>query len=234
MTAVTQGAAMFTRSIYTVALGIAICVASAAHAQPVVVELFTSQGCSSCPPANANLAAIANRPDVLALSFGVTYWDYLGWKDTFAKPEFTARQVGYERGLGHSGPFTPQIVVNGSSDTVGNELGEVQRLVSTARLDGPQINLDGSTVSISSTASAIGADVWLVRYEPRTIEVSVARGENEGVTLPHRNVVRELTRLGTWSGKLVSFKIPPAPSGLATAILVQRPNGGAILAAYKG
>ncbi|HYM34414.1 MAG TPA: DUF1223 domain-containing protein [Steroidobacteraceae bacterium] len=225
---------MFTRSIYTVALGIAICVASAAHAQPVVVELFTSQGCSSCPPANANLAAIANRPDVLALSFGVTYWDYLGWKDTFAKPEFTARQVGYERGLGHSGPFTPQIVVNGSSDTVGNELGEVQRLVSTARLDGPQINLDGSTVSISSTASAIGADVWLVRYEPRTIEVSVARGENEGVTLPHRNVVRELTRLGTWSGKLVSFKIPPAPSGLATAILVQRPNGGAILAAYKG
>ena len=234
MTAVTQGAAMFTRSIYTVALGIAICVASAAHAQPVVVELFTSQGCSSCPPANANLAAIANRPDVLALSFGVTYWDYLGWKDTFAKPEFTARQVGYERGLGHSGPFTPQIVVNGSSDTVGNELGEVQRLVSTARLDGPQINLDGSTVSISSTASAIGADVWLVRYEPRTIDVSVARGENEGVTLPHRNVVRELTRLGTWSGKLVSFKIPPAPSGLATAILVQRPNGGAILAAYKG
>lgn len=234
MTAVTQGAAMVTRSIYLVALGIANCAAGAAHAQPVVVELFTSQGCSSCPPANANLAAIANRPDVLALSFGVTYWDYLGWKDTFAKPEFTARQVGYERGLGHSGPFTPQIVVNGSSDTVGNELGEVQRLVSAARLDGPQINLDGNTVSIGSTASAIGADVWLVRYEPRTIDVSVARGENEGVTLPHRNVVRELTRLGTWSGKLVSFKIPPAPSGLATAILVQRPNGGAILAAYKG
>jgi hypothetical protein len=136
--------------------------------------------------------------------------------------------------LGHSGPFTPQIVINGSSDTVGNELGEVQRLVLAARLDGPQINLDGSTVSISAAAPTIGADVWLVRYEPRTIDVSVARGENEGVTLPHRNVVRELTRLGTWSGKPVSFKIPPAPGGFATAILVQRPNGGAILAAYKG
>jgi hypothetical protein len=198
------------------------------------VELFTSQGCSSCPPANANLAAVANRPDVLALSFGVTYWDYLGWKDTFAKPEFTARQTEYERGLRHSGPFTPQIVVNGSSDTVGNELAEVQRLVSASRLNGPQVSLDGSTVSIGAAAPTTSADVWLVRYEPRTIRVSVARGENEGVTLPHRNVVRELTRLGSWSGQAATFQVPPAPSGRATAILVQRPNGGAILAAYKG
>jgi hypothetical protein len=223
---------MLAQTIYATALGIVFC--ASAHAQPVVVELFTSQGCSSCPPANANLAAIANRPDVLALSFGVTYWDYLDWKDTFAKPEFTARQVGYERGLGHGGPFTPQIVVNGASDTVGNELGEVQRLVWASRLDGPQINLDGGTVSIGASAETTGADVWLVRYEPRTIAVSVARGENEGVTLPHRNVVRELTRLGLWSGHAVSFKIAAAPSGLATAILVQRPNGGAIVAAYKG
>lgn len=211
---------MFTRSIYAIAIGLAVSAASVAHAQPVVVELFTSQGCSSCPPANVN--------------FDVTYWDYLGWKDTFAQPEFTARQVGYERGLGHTGPFTPQIVVNGASDTVGNELGEVQRLVSASGLDGPPISLDRATVSIGAAAPTVSADVWLVRYEPRTINVSVARGENEGVTVPHRNVVRELTRLGAWSGKLVSFKIPAAPSGLATAILVQRPNGGAILAAYKG
>src|SRR5580765_5169140 len=146
---------------YGVVLAIALVASNAAQAQPVVVELFTSQGCSSCPPANANLATIANRPDVLALSFGVTYWDYLGWKDTFAKPEFTARQVGYERGLGHGGPFTPQIVVNGSSDTVGNELGEVQRLISAARLDGPQINLEGATVLVGAAAATIGADVWL-------------------------------------------------------------------------
>lgn len=207
---------------------------SAAQAQPVVVELFTSQGCSSCPPANASLAAISNRPDVLALSFGVTYWDYLGWKDTFAKPEFTLRQVSYERGLGHDGPFTPQIVVNGSSDTVGNEPGEVERLVSASRLNGPQISVDSGIVSIGAGAPTSSADVWLVRYEPRTINVSVARGENEGVTLPHKNVVRALTRLGAWSGQAATFKISPAQDGLATAILVQRPNGGVILAAYKG
>src|SRR5262249_27361606 len=147
-------------------------------------ELFTSQGCSSCPPANASLASISNRPDVLALSFGVTYWDYLGWKDTFAKPEFTQRQVSYERSLGHDGPFTPQIVVNGSSDTVGNRLGDVERIVAASQLTGPQISIDGFIVSISAAASE-RADVWLIRYEPRTINVSVARGENEGVTLPH-------------------------------------------------
>lgn len=211
-----------------------IFIGDAARAQPVVVELFTSQGCSSCPPANASLAAISNRPDVLALSFGVTYWDYLGWKDTFAKPEFTQRQIRYERGLGHDGPFTPQIVVNGSTDTVGNRLGDVEHIVAAAHLEGPQIKLNGTTVLVGAAAPASSADVWLVRYDPRTINVSVARGENEGVTLPHKNVVRELTRLGSWSGQATSYEILPAKEGLATAILVQRPNGGAILAAYKG
>jgi hypothetical protein len=219
---------------YCVVLAIALFAGGAAQAQPVVVELFTSQGCSSCPPANASLAAISNRPDVLALSFGVTYWDYLGWKDTFAKPEFTQRQVSYERSLGHDGPFTPQIVVNGTTDTVGNRFGDVQRLVAQSRLNGPQISVDGMTVSIGAAAPSGQTDVWLVRYEPRTINVSVARGENEGVTLPHRNVVRALTRLGSWSGQAASFAMPAAPPGLATAILVQKPNGGAILAAYKG
>src|SRR5690242_13540314 len=221
-------------TLYGVVFALALAAASAAQAQPVVVELFTSQGCSSCPPANASLASISNRPDVLALSFGVTYWDYLGWKDTFAKPEFTQRQVSYERSLGHDGPFTPQIVVNGSSDTVGNRLGDVERLVTASRLSGPQITVDGMTVSIGASAPSGPADVWLVRYEPRTVNVSVARGENEGVTLPHRNVVRELTRLGSWSGQAASFEIPAARTGLATAILVQKQNGGAILAAYKG
>src|SRR5579863_4879769 len=122
--------------------------ASAAEKTPLtVVELFQSQGCSDCPPANANVMALSERPDVLALSFGVTYWDYLGWKDTFAKPEFTERQVSYEHGLGHDGAFTPQIVVNGSSDTVGNRLGDVERLVAASKLSGPQISFDGTTIS---------------------------------------------------------------------------------------
>lgn len=222
------------RTAFGLTLLALIFIGDAAQAQPVVVELFTSQGCSSCPPANASLAAISNRPDVLALSFGVTYWDYLGWKDTFAKPEFTQRQIRYERGLGHHGPFTPQIVVNGSTDTVGNRLGDVEHIVAAAHLGGPQIKLNGTTVLIGAAAPTSSADVWLVRYDPRTIIVSVARGENEGVTLPHKNVVRELTRLGSWSGQAASYEISPAKEGLATAILVQRPNGGAILAAYKG
>ena len=222
------------RTAFGLTLLALIFIGDAAQAQPVVVELFTSQGCSSCPPANASLAAISNRPDVLALSFGVTYWDYLGWKDTFARPEFTQRQIRYERGLGHDGPFTPQIVVNGSTDTVGDSLGNVEHIVAAAHLEGPQIKLNGTTVLVGAAAPTSSADVWLVRYDPRTINVSVARGENEGVTLPHKNVVRELTRLGSWSGQATSYEISPAKEGLATAILVQRPNGGAILAAYKG
>lgn len=208
-------------------------IAPAAASQPVVVELFTSQGCSSCPPANASLAAVAGRPDVLALSFGVTYWDYLGWKDTFAQPQFTERQVDYESGLGHSGPFTPQIVVNGEVDTVGNRLGEVEALIAAAHQSGPAIAMNGSTVSVAAATPQGDADVWLVHYDPRTINVSVARGENEGVTLPHRNVVRELLRLGTWSGRAATYPVSAAPSGLLTAVLVQKPHGGAILAAFK-
>src|SRR5262245_51564795 len=103
-----------------------------ADGQPTVVELFTSQGCSSCPPANANLAILSDRPGILALSFGVTYWDQLGWKDTFAKPEFTARQVTYEGPLNRDGPFTPQMVVDGRTDTVGNRLADVEGLIAAA------------------------------------------------------------------------------------------------------
>src|ERR1700712_5066170 len=202
-------------------------------AQPVVVELFTSQGCSSCPPANESLAAVANRPDVLALSFGVTYWNYLGWKDTFAQPQFTARQAAYEPGLGHSGSFTPQIVVNGASDTVGNNRADVERLITSAHLAGPTIQLNNNNVLVAAAPAQGAADVWLVRYDPRTVNVSVARGENEGVTLPHKNVVRELTRLGAWSGASASFALSQAPAGLLTAVLIQKPQGGAIIAAYK-
>src|SRR3569623_2364930 len=121
----------------------------AANSPPVVVELFTSQGCSSCPPANANLIELSKRPDVLALSFAVTYWDYLGWKDIFDKPEYTDRQVAYEKPLGQQGPYTPQMVVNGTATVVGNRLAEVQNLIDrTARLSGPEINLSAGEVKL--------------------------------------------------------------------------------------
>jgi len=222
------------KTLIGIVLVLGIIAAVPAEAAPLtVVELFTSQGCSSCPPANASLAAVASRPDVLALSFGVTYWDYLGWKDTFARPEFTDRQVAYEAGLGHRGPFTPQIVINGARDTVGNVQSDVEHLIAGQRLAGPAITVSNSTVSVAAAPSNGPADVWLVRYDPHTVNVPVARGENQGVTLPHRNVVRALTRLGSWSGTASQYPIPAAPSGLATAVLIQRPHGGVILAAWK-
>ena len=201
-----------------------------------VVELFQSQGCSSCPPANANVnALIAGRPDVLALSFAVTYWDQLGWKDSFATPANTARQWDYAHGFAHSQVWTPQVVVNGRADITGTKAAPLSALLaSTPRIAGPAIRLAGGSVAIGAgTAPAGGADVWLVHYDPRTVEVAIKAGENDGRTLPHRNVVRQLSRLGRWTGATSSYTLPAAPAGLATAVLVQS-RGGPILAAARG
>jgi hypothetical protein len=219
---------------------ISLCLAAAATVQLavpalaadkplVVVELFTSQGCSSCPPANQNLIELSKRDDVLPLSFAVTYWDYLGWKDIFDRPEYTDRQVAYEKPLGQSGPYTPQMVINGTQTTVGNKLAVVEQLIDTAApLGGPTVSLQSGTVSIGQAKETVkGADVWLVRYDPNVVEVPVPRGENTGRTLPHTHVVHGLERLGT----ALSFAIPPATAGLKTAILVQGAHGGPILAA---
>ncbi|MER9051425.1 DUF1223 domain-containing protein [Mesorhizobium sp. M0189] len=207
---------------------------SAAAGQTLtVVELFTSQGCSSCPPANANLIKVKDRPGVLALSFNVTYWDYLGWKDTFGKDEFTQRQVSYEPSLGRSGPFTPQVVVNGKADAVGARPGEIEQLISSGgHADGPSLSLAGGKVSIGAGPVPGGrADVWLVHYRQGVVEVPVARGENTGRTLPHANVVHSLTRLGSWTGDATALPLPAAARGLSTAVLVQVPGGGPILGA---
>jgi hypothetical protein len=208
--------------------------ADAAH--PAVVELFQSQGCSSCPPANANLNAIADRPDVLALSFGVTYWNYLGWKDTFSQPAFTARQKAYAAGPLGSQVATPEMVVNGRFDLVGQDAGEIQATLKRAGAPGgPAVTLEPARVAIAAGATlAKPADVWLVRYDPRLQNVPIKRGENGGRTLPHRNIVRQLVRLGGWTGAQASFPLaPPADPAWRTAILVQAPKGGPILAAAR-
>ena len=208
-------------------------------ASPVVVELFTSQGCSSCPPADANLIKVSERTDVLALSFGVTYWNYLGWEDTFARPEFTQRQMVYEGPLGHPGAFTPQIVVNGRKDVIGHNLGELQDLIdreaaARAAEMAPVIAAKGKRIEIGAGAAPVrSADIWLVHYDPRITEVPVARGENRRRVLPIKNSVRTLTRLGGWNGTAVTLDLPPTPEGLAGAILVQLPLGGEILVAEK-
>jgi hypothetical protein len=217
------------------AAGPVVAPAVAATPGPVVVELFTSQGCSSCPPANATLAILADRPDVLALSFGVTYWDDLGWKDTFASPQFTARQWDYAHGLHHSQVGTPQMVVQGRRDTVGQSVGEVEPLIEAARRQGvtaPAIAVTDQTVTVATGSGLPHADVWLVRYDPRVVQVPIRRGENGGRTLPHRNVVHQLVKLGGWSGQPETFALPQASDPhLRTAVLLQAGPGGPILSA---
>ncbi|HEY5288813.1 MAG TPA: DUF1223 domain-containing protein [Caulobacteraceae bacterium] len=205
-------------------------------AHPTVVELFQSQGCSSCPPANANLMALIGRPDILALSFGVTYWDQLGWKDTFAQPTFTARQWDYAHALKHQSVFTPQVVVNGRRDGVGANPAELRALIVAGDrgVGGPSLSFrPGQAIVGAAPSPTGGADVWLVRYDPRIVQVPIQRGENAGRTLPHRDVVRQLTRLGHWRGRAASFDVAAASPGLATAILVQAGPGGPILAAAR-
>jgi hypothetical protein len=208
-----------------------------AAARPTVVELYESQGCSSCPPANANLIAAAGRPDVIALTFAVTYWDHLGWKDTFARPEFTARQWDYARALRHDDVFTPQVVVEGRRDGVGADPADFARLLAGgAAPGGPAVTLSPAAATIAAApAPPAPADVWLVRYDPRILQVPVGAGENGGRTLPHRNVVRELTRIGSWRGAAETLPLPaPSTPQLVSVILVQAPHGGPILSAARG
>ena len=211
-------------------------VRAADTAHPAVIELFQSQGCSSCPAANANVNALSERPDVLALSFAVTYWDRLGWKDTFGKSEFTDRQWRYARAMGRDGVYTPQVVVNGRLAGVGADPGEIEGLMRRADRGaaGPAVTISGGVAEIgAATPPPQGADVWLVRYDPRTLEVQVRRGENAGRTLPHRNIVRELVRLGGWGGPAERFNIPADDPTLSDAIVVQAASAGPILAAAK-
>ena len=204
---------------------------------PVVVELFTSQGCSSCVAADKLLDQLADQPGVLALTLAVDYWDYLGWSDTFAKPEFTARQRAYMQRLSQREVYTPQIVVNGVSEAAGADRHKIEALIRQAqkgKLAAPTIRLlRHAKVWVGPSRAFKGAaELWLLRYDPRTQEVAVKRGDNRGQTLVQRNVVRDLVRLGSWRGKARTYAVPaPAPEDemLKTCILLQAADGGRIL-----
>lgn len=202
----------------------------------VVVELFQSQGCSSCPPADANVNAVAGRPDVLALSYAVTYWDGLGWKDTFAQPAFTDRQYAYAHHRGRSQVWTPQVYVNGKTDLIGSDRPELERAIARATASGgPRLHWSPGRLQVEAGQPVPGGcDVWLVRYDPRTLQVPIDGGENRGRLLPHRDIVRELIHLGHWDGQAATYAVPAATlPGLATAALVQAGEGGAILSAAR-
>lgn len=207
-------------------------VATGDVAHPTVIELYQSQGCSSCPPADAVVNKIADRKDVIALSFAVTYWDNLGWNDSFGSPAFTARQWDYANAAGRGNVATPQVIVNGREPVLGSREGELNAAIArNANKSGPEIVVVGNQVTVG--AGSGNATVWVVRYDPRTIDVAINAGENGGRTIPHRNIVRQLTPLGQWQGRAQSFTVPTAPAGLQTAVLVQEGKGGPIIAARK-
>lgn len=221
--------------------GLALRPALARQQRPVVVELFTSQGCHSCPPADAYLGELARRADVLPLAYHVDYWDYIGWKDPFAQRAWTDRQRGYSAALGLRSIYTPQMVIDGRIDAVGSRRDQVERAIRTARDSLGQIQLDATRTPAGAIALtltgperlALDAEVTVVTYDRRH-ETKVQRGENAGKTLVEFNIVRGATRIDTWRGgpwtRTVGATDLPSQGEHAVA-LVQTRGQGPILAA---
>ncbi|MHB8529105.1 MAG: DUF1223 domain-containing protein [Caulobacteraceae bacterium] len=202
-----------------------------------MVELFTAQGCSPCLRVGEFVDQMADRPGLIVLTWSVDYWDYLGWKDTFAEPEFTERQRAYDRRFGLRDVFTPQVIVDGEFQGSGAKPGHIQAMIDRAqetRTDPPQMQfLPGGRVAVGSGRRPRGGgEVWLIRFDPREQDVEIKAGDNRGRTLPERNVVRQLVRLGRWQGRPVVFRAPAAgEEGLASLVLLQGMHGGRILGA---
>jgi hypothetical protein len=201
----------------------------AAEPAPVLVELFTSQGCNSCPPADAVLAGLADRPDVLPLAFHVTYWDRLGWPDTFGDERYTSRQRAYAGRLGSDRIYTPQAVVGGRLDVVGSARGRVEVAVGLVRDDSPArlaaIDADGK---VTLPAGIVAAEVWGVAFDDAA-SVAIARGENAGRTIAYHNIVRWLEPLDPKSPALPVGELR-ASGRDAVAVIVQDPANGRVLA----
>ena len=200
------------------------------------MELFQSQGCSACPPANAILNRLADRPDLLPLNFGVTYWDRLGWKDVFADPAYTARQWEYAKAGGRGNVATPQFIVNGIGVVTGSNGNQLAQSIAieSRKAAGPAIAVEGGRVRIAAGKASAPATVWLVRYDPRVRNVRIGRGENGGRVLAHRNVVTGLRALGTWRGQPLAFDQPAYKDAAErSAIIVQQGAGGPIISASR-
>jgi hypothetical protein len=197
-----------------------------AYSRPVVVELFTSQGCSSCPPAEAYVGKLSTRADVIALSFHVTYWDNLGWRDRFALTASEDRQNIYARNLRRASVYTPQLIVDGASDSIGATGRGVEQALSQHR-DGVPVDLkidnDVLQVQVGVGSSSAAGEVVLVSYLRHAIS-DIGRGENAGRKLEEFNIVRSIRKLGEWKGEAARFQVPvstlPADA-TDVAVLVQ-------------
>src|SRR5690349_13094612 len=219
----TATAAYHLISRWSGALGICAIVAviRPAHADPrAVVELFTSQGCSSCPPADKIIGELAKDPSVIAMSMPIDYWDYLGWKDTLADSRFSARQKAYSRMRGDREVYTPQAVVNGSVHVIGSDRSSIENAIGATRKgdkgeevmsipvtmtqSGKQITV---SVAAASKAPAKHGEVWICSIS-KSVPISIARGENHGKEITYHNVVRNLVKLGDWNGNPGSWTVP--------------------------
>lgn len=213
---------------------------SLAEDAPVVVELFTSQGCSSCPPADELLREMSKRPDVIALAFHVDYWDYIGWKDTFGNPEFTLRQKGYAHAQSARTIYTPQFMIAGQTAIGGAHPQEIDALIAEAATRPENVRIqvvlaDEGRIRISASPLARlqgPVQINLVRYLPRA-EVSITRGENKGRRIDYANVVTSWQILGTWSGRGELSVEAPYSGDERGVVILQAAGFGPILSAAR-
>jgi hypothetical protein len=198
---------------------------TAAGTRPVVVELFTSQGCSSCPPADSLLGELARNSDMVALGFHISYWDGLGWKDPFSSQSSTDRQRTYARLLEIGQVYTPQIIVDGSREMVGSDRAKVLAALNDALAEAiAPVTFAADRRSVTIGAGDTRGTVLLVRFaQERTTRV--ARGENARRTLQDANAVESLSSLGSWEGSPLRFAIEPPAAGEGIAVLVQAADG---------
>lgn len=213
--------------------------------QPILVELYTSQGCSSCPQADAILGQLKGREDVVALSFNVDYWDYIGWRDTLAKRENTLRQQSYEKVLTSHRVYTPQMVIDGARDVVGNQRKDVLDAIAKSVREATTKRVSVALAQTGDTVEArigamqgvrVSATVWLAHtLSSRT--VNIASGENSGRVITYHNVVRGFSAVGKWSGDAVTLELPargvPGEATDGVAVWVQTGDPGPVLGAAQ-
>jgi len=207
---------------------------------PVVVELFTSQGCPACPPAEAYLRDLAERDDVIALEYHIDYYDYAGWKDPFGRADHTERWRSYARSLGARYEYTPFMVVGGVSHMVGSKRRQAEtriRVVQSDAAEAPRLTVENrgaeAVIKVDGSGPAGMYDIIMVVYD-REHRTMVTSGENRGKTLIEANVVRGIQRVGQWSGEPVTLTVPLAepPNDGGCAVMLQRAGGGPITAAF--